>query len=528
MDKKSDKSSWSLLLYFLLAMIFALLSVLASRHVAIQYTRLSASVGIDIRWIFWLLVLLSLVCLVPLIAAIFHNLHERRRLPAFLDSFFQDEFRVKRERMTWDIRKLLFGRIGLSVITGAAILLLLVFLNRTSAVDEDALNGNLYEVVLNLRGVKHPRESFSKVAQLLYLTPGKDLVQHLRDLFNIVSDLKHAGAKAVLITLPELPPSGRQAFRLMSELENSGIVVWGVPYGSYVGSESRLSDSLGGIRPTLAYYMTPADELWRGPYLSRLWRVDVALPLLRKYHNYPYYQLAEEVGGELVFGDYRIPETKKGWMYGVDRYTASIWPDIYVHRGEQWWVGAHVGGPVGIRGFQITGYVGPSKETGALGYYAYNWKSRAEPPWLAIDNHVLEGKVKDKIVLVRGNYGSISGSYPPDRAYAVGLESILRGQVMKKAELGYLWLSLACLVAAGFFAYCFRALVAILLMFVLAACVLLFGSYLYDSQNSLVDIFYPLLSIAIAMIVFPTITVAHKIRGEEEDFQRGGIQMAGS
>jgi hypothetical protein len=518
MDKKSDKSFWPLLLYFLFALIFALLSVLASKHVVIQYARLSASVGLDIRWVFWLLVLLSLVCLAPLIVAIFRDLHERKGLPGFLDFFFQEQFRVKRDRMMWNVRTWLFGRIGLSVIAGAAILLLLVFLNRTSAVDDDEVNGNLYEVVLNLRGVEHPRQSFSKVAQLLYLTLSKDSDEELRDLLNIVANLKSAGAKALLITLPEFPPSGKEAFPLMRELENTGIVVWGVPYGSFVESQSRLSDSLGGVRPTLAYYQTPSDQLWRGPYLSRLWRVDVALSLLRKYHNYPYYQLGEEVGGELVFGDYRIPVTRKGWMYAVDRYTASTWPDVYVHRGEWWRVGMQVGGPVGIRGFQITTDGGSRRGTDTLGYYVYKWRSRTESPWLAIDRKTFEEKVIDRIVLLMGNYGSVSGSYPPDRAYAVGLESILRGDVMKKAELGYLWLSLACVALAGLFAYRFRPLVAVLLMFVLAACALLAGSYLYDSQNILVDIFYPLLSIGIAMIVFPAITVAHKMREAEEAF----------
>ena len=81
---------------------------------------------------------------------------------------------------------------------------------------------------------------------------------------------------------------------------------------------------------------------------------------------------------------------------------------------------------------------------------------------------------------------------------------------MEKPTSGYLWLSVACIVIAGFFAYRFRPLAAILLMFVLAVCTLVFASYLYDRLNIIIDIFYPLLSIGVAIIVFPAIAVMRK------------------
>ena len=166
MDKKSDKSPQSLVTYFVLGMLFALLSILAKRPTAIFYRRLSVGVAIDTTWIFWLLLILSAICTVPLIIAILRTLHERKTLPRFLDFFFVEESKPERERMVWKLRSFLFGRIGILILTGGAILLLNVFLMRTNAIDDDSVNGNFYELVLRLRGAEHVNLSFSKVEKL--------------------------------------------------------------------------------------------------------------------------------------------------------------------------------------------------------------------------------------------------------------------------------------------------------------------------------------------------------------------------
>lgn len=522
MEKKSGKSFRSLVGYFLLGLLFALLSILASRPMAIQYARMSFSMGIDTRWIFWLLLIFSALCMVPLLVAIFRGLYDQKMLPKSLSFFLGEESKPDRDRMVWKLRSWLFGRIGMTIITGAAILLLNVFLTRSSAIDDDDVNGRLYELVLQLRGVEQVNFSFSKVAQLLYLTPSKDADQHLHDLLKIVTDLKSAGAKAVLITLPEFPPEGKGVFPLLRQIEKSEIVVWGIPFESYIESPSKVADSLSMPYPRWAQYLTAANELWRGPFLSRLWHFDLASPLLWKYKNYPPFETWQWHGDEIEFGDYKIPTTRKGWVYALDRYTGSIGPDFYVHRGGSWRIGMVVGGGDPVRGFQMTKYVGPMKVYDTLGYYTYHRASDVESPWLPFGQKTFEWKVKDKIVLVAGNYGRAVGPYLPDRAYAVGLESVLRGNLMKKPASGYLWLSLACLALAGFFAQRFRPLAAILLMFVLAVCTLVFASYLYDRLNIIIDIFYPLLSIAVAMVVFPTIAA---MRREDEEKRQISLKV---
>jgi peptidoglycan/LPS O-acetylase OafA/YrhL len=63
MEKKPNKPSWSLIGYFILGLLFALLSILAKRPMKISYERMSLSIGIDTRWFFWLLLILSAICM---------------------------------------------------------------------------------------------------------------------------------------------------------------------------------------------------------------------------------------------------------------------------------------------------------------------------------------------------------------------------------------------------------------------------------------------------------------------------------
>jgi hypothetical protein len=394
---------------------------------------------------------------------------------------------------------------------GAAMLLLSVFLSRFNAIDDDNVNGHLYQIVLQLRGIEPDYRPFSKVTQVLYLTPSNNADEYLHDLLKVVSDLKGAGAKAVLITLPEFPPPGNGVFPLLRQIDKSGIVVWGIPFESYYENPSSIADSLGMPYPRWAPYATAPNELWKGPHLSRLWHFDVASSLLWKYENRPPFELWQWNGNEF---DSRIPMTKKGWVYALDRYTGSFGSDFYVHRGESWRIGASVGGGDPVRGFHITKYVGPAKAHNAVGYYTYHWTRGVESPWMPFDDKMFENKVRDRIVLLAGNYGRVVGPYMPDRAYAVGLESVLRGNLMTKPASGYLWFSIACIALAGFLGYGFRPLIAILLMFVLAAITLVVASQLYNSMNIMIDIFYPLLSIGVAMIVFPAIAAVHR-RNEE-------------
>ena len=69
MDKKSDKSSRELVVYFALALMFALLSIPAGKMITVTYLQSVGSVKLDLRWIFWLSITLSILCILPLLRA---------------------------------------------------------------------------------------------------------------------------------------------------------------------------------------------------------------------------------------------------------------------------------------------------------------------------------------------------------------------------------------------------------------------------------------------------------------------------
>lgn len=87
------------------------------------------------------------------------------------------------------------------------------------------------------------------------------------------------------------------------------------------------------------------------------------------------------------------------------------------------------------------------------------------------------------------------------------VENILSNNLITKSGSGHLWLSFACLIIAGLLAYRFRWTIAIPSMFILGLLTLVFGTYMFDNLNYLIDIFYPLLSVAIAMVTFPIIAL---------------------
>ncbi len=525
MKDSKRKSTTSLVVYFFLALVFALLSVFANRPTEIHYTGLGIGVGIDTRWLFWLFLVMSAASLLPLIVAALRILHERKLLPRFLDFLFEAEFREKAGRMTLQMRAYVFGEVGLLVISCAAILVLAVYLHQSRVIDDDEANGNLYDLALQLRGLQDDRQPFSTVARLLYLAPDNNPQNQLRDCAAIVNRLKHAGAKAVLISFPNFSTVVNESLNLVSEIERSGIVVWGIPMGDRrVSMQWLVADSAGKIRLFAATYLSDNEEMWKGSLLTRV-RIsfgsavgnvggDVTLALLQRYLGIPRYQFAQNTDDAIRLGDYEIPVSKYGWMYSLDRYVASGRPDVYVHRGRGWRIGGAFWKTTVFHRQEFTTYSGNGRDLDSL-HYSVRMKGDGSPAAaVPIDEEAFAAKVRGKIVLLSSNYGMTYWTNLPDRAHAVALESILRRSVTSKPDFGYLWYSLFCLAVAGYLALRFRALVAILAMFLLALCALWFGSFLYESQNLLIDIFYPLLCLGIAVIVLPTVVFARRVGAE--------------
>lgn len=502
MDKKSDKSSRELLVYFVLALMFGLLSIPAGKMITVTYIQSVGSVTLNLRWIFWLSITLSILCVLPLLRAFVYILHQRGYLPKVIDRLFTDEIRNGIESTVRRLQAKAFGVIGRMVFAGVGILVIVMLLFRTGAIHNDEVDSNLYALAHSLKGMHQQEANFSNVSVFNFVRPHYG--EYFPDCLKLVRDLKEAGAKVVLLQLSALSsPGGPESLKLIRELENTGIVVFGTPYGR----NFRSADSLGEIKYSKGTFtvsehnMEEAIDLYRfkpsgmeGVYTDPL--LDVSLEIIRKYKGYSEHLSPERGADETRFGDFKIPVTKDGWMFSRGKGFTIPHTLVYVDSDGDWVYWRQQGSTWTSREVKKAGLAVSSRPMGAM--------------------KLLGGEVQGRIVLLNESFGERPFLYLS--AYSSAIENIMDGKITRKSETGYLWLSVICVVIAGFIAYRFRMVAAILLMFILAVCTLLFGSYLYDSQNILVDIFYPLLAIAIAMVVFPVIALEHRARQKEQAF----------
>jgi len=502
MDKKSDKSSRELLMYFVLALMFGLLSIPAGRMITLTYFQSPGHVTLDLRWVFWLCIALSIICILPLFKSFFYVLHQRGSWPKSVDRLFTDEVGNRIDSAMERLRSKVFSAIGRLVIAGIGILVVVMLLFRTGAIHNDEVDSNLYALAHSLRGMHQQEANFSNVSVFDFVRPHYG--EYLPDCLKLVRDLKEAGAKVVLLRLsPETttpPADPKEGLRLIRELENTGIVVFGTPYGR----NFRFADSAGEIKFSKGTFTISEHNMEEAIDLSRFKPsgmqseytdplLDVTLEIIRKYKGYSEHLWPERGADETRFGDFKIPVTKDGWMFSRDQRFPTGHILVYVDNKGDWVYWRQQGSTFSSREVKKAGLALSTPPMGAM--------------------KLLDGEVQGKIVLLAESFGGRNVLDSRARAYASAIENVLAGKVTRKSETGYLWLSVVCVVIAGFIAYRFRMIAAILLMSVLAVCTLLFGSYLYDSQNVLVDIFYPLLSVAMAMVAFPAIALGR--RGQE-------------
>jgi hypothetical protein len=500
MDKKSDKPSRELIVYFVLALLCALLSIFASKLVTLTYSQTVGNVTLDLRWVFWLCIVLSILCLLPLFRACFSLLHQRGSLPKRIDWLFADEARQRTESLMDRLRAKVFSVIGRLVIAGTGIIIVIMLLFRIGVVHNDEVNTNAYARARSLKGT-HPEQAQAGIVSLfdfLHEHESDDYVEVLK----LVRDLKKVGVKVVLIQLANFR-GFRESLRLMRELEETGIVVFATPYGF----NFRTADSLGEIQYSKGTLTLSERDMDESIGLSRIKPLgnpglyypealaDVTIEILRKYKSYPRDLAMKRSGNGIQFGEFTIPVTRDGSMYSRDnRVTYSM----ITYRDED-----------------ALNYANPR-----VAKFNYSGMKRPIIFRLPPDSssvRELGVELQGKIVILSESFRFFgSFGYYPHRssiAYASAVENMLTGSITRKSETGYLWLSVICVAIAGFIAYRFRMIAAILLMFVLAVCTLLFGSYLYDSQNILVDIFYPLISVAMAMVAFPGIALGRRGSG---------------
>ena len=495
MENKPDKSNRTLILYFALSVIFAVLSILASSVMTVTYFRSFAKITINLKWMFWLSATLSIAFILPLIRSVLFALHQQGRLPKVLRWFFRDEVAAKLVSTVRFLQSLTVSTLGRLTLAGLGIFLLTFAVWRSGVIHETETDSNLLTIVDAARGRQSNMEeaAFSTVELCSHIR--SESSNYLRDCLRLVNDLKAAGVKVVVLGMR---PSGgsKDGFVVLRELERTGIVVFATDYGRTI----RIADSTGELKLSAGSITMSNREVEETYRLVRLRPTgienvgsprlfDVAIETLRKYKGYGSDVGWTQDGGEFRFGDYRIPVTRDGWMFSRDRGFNIHLGLVYVDSMGNW---EH----------------DPDRYT-----IFSDGKTKAG---LKIEGHIKDGKripsqdigtrLQGKIVVLTESFGP-SGFYFVSRAYASAIENILSRTLIRKWELGHLWISVLFLVLAGLITCRVRLLVAVLILLALLPCVLLLGSYLYTNYSILIDMFYPLLSTAMAIVVFPIIVM---------------------
>jgi hypothetical protein len=477
MKRPYFSSKWSPLTYGILVLIFGYLSIRA-RDLTVKEVHTSNWVTfVDLHWIFWLMSGLTVIFLIPLIVMTFRMLHERHLLAKPIEAVYGEEFQRKfAETRSW--LKLRIGSLGgeLSLV-GVAILLVVAFISKSIFINETRHNNYLNEWILATLGGSSDGGP-GTVRVLTLVQESSDGNQYLKNCLKIVHDLENVGAKAVLIDLRRLSYITKSVDeRFLDELSKSKIVVFGAPDGGILrkkgfphGVHTLLRNFLCMIKPTGEDYLTSTNSL------------DVTLELLRKFKNYPADLRPHRDGSTLVFGDYTIPTTKEGWMYSRDRWF----------------------------GFELNGRILASQgfESDSLVYTDYTDVGAVGGTNLEFCRDGLRGK----IFLISWGEGPDFEAYLYNRAYASALESIIQKNVLRKSELNPLWLTIVCIAFSAFLAYRCQPLVSILSIFLFGVMIALADSLLYDRMNVLIEVIYPLLSVLLAMFIFPTIAFVHRLK----------------
>lgn len=497
MDNKPGKSNRTLLLYFALSVIFAVLSILASRLMTVTYFRSFAKITINLKWMFWVSAALSIAFILPLVRSILSALHQQGRLPKIFEWFFRGEVAAKFVATIRFLQSLIVSTLGRLILAGLGIFLLTFAVWRSGAIHETETDSNLLTIVDAAMGRYSKTEEavFSTVQLCSYLGSKR---WNLRDDLRLVTGLKAGGVKVVILGMR--PTFGRREdFGLLRELEKTGIVVFATDYGRTI----RIADSTGEFKLSAGSITMSDREVEETHRLVRLRPtgieylgsprlLDVSIETLRKYKGYGSDVAWTQDGGEFRFGDYRIPVTREGWMFSKDRGLGMPLGLVYVDSLGNW-----EDDPVGTTFFS-------------------DGKTKAG---LKIEGHIMNGKriprqdlgarLRGKIVVLTGSFGP-SDVYLLSRAYESAIENIISGTLIRKWELGHLWISVLFLVLAGLIIYRVRLVVAFLILLALLPCVLLLGSYLYTNYSILIDMFYPLLSTAMAIVVFPIIVMGRQ------------------
>ena len=363
--------------------------------------------------------------------------------------------------------------------------------------------------VFNLPNKAVAESSEGTLRSIALLTPDNNPKRYLEVCLKIARDLQQAGARVMLMDLPPNILPLDEHLNLVSELQKTGIVVFGTRDREepLLPQKRIVYNSLSGKMDfPWAHFTFQVEELSRSPFVQRFVPYgytdvrtgkpvpDVALEVLRKYSGAPSIENQENM---VAVGNYRLPVSDDGYLY-------SFSPSL----GMQY------------AAFFRLDEVAPLNSKYEVVNYTF---SAGNPQLPSLSTHMtqtlkgFEELFRDKIITIQwADAGSYSGSAGyRNIAYLTLLDNILSGtNLVRKAERWPLYVTLFSVLLCGVIARSLRGLYAVPLMLLVGAGLFLGAVWLMQNQQILIDVSYPVAAIILSIAAFPLARFAWTMRAE--------------
>ncbi len=338
-------------------------------------------------------------------------------------------------------------------------------------------------------------------------TPDNNLERYLETTLKTARELRQAGTRVMIVELPWFQPTER-TFQLVSDLNNTGIVVFGTHYPLSRYYRTIQHPLLNKLDLSWGQYTSQLSQLYYDrssrtafslprfiPYGVHDTRTDKPVPdvvveALRKYDG------ASEIraeGSAIIVGKRRLPTSSDGTLYISMR-------DNIVN--------------VLLLTLQVS-MVGSEVE-----YTLYN---RGGINFVRSDGELLKGSqsdFKDKIVLT--GWSDAVGAFRVQEnwnemfQYAVFLDCALAGKnLLRYAERWPIVITLLSLLLCGVVARYLRGLYAVPAMILAGLGLVLSARWLFLTHDILLDVSYPLAAIILCTAILPLVRFAYTMRSFE-------------
>ncbi|MFH0989162.1 MAG: hypothetical protein V1799_04000 [bacterium] len=506
MEQKNKLSTSALLLCIVLTLFFWILAILTINVSVIRTSTFPVTVRTNISWMPVVFIVFSIVCFLPVIRTLLSVLHERKILPEALEGFFQEGFQRKVTAYQNAISTYL-SRLSVQLaFAGLAAIFIAGSIVQIGFINLRIPNADIYRLlsVVKKKAIHQNQQRLVEVAPIF--SAGLDQEQYHAAYLAAVLALKEIGVKAVLIQAEEMRG---ERIRLMKDLAKTGIVVFGLNYGSKL----LFLDSLGKVIPLpMAAKTIPIRELgWSNslsciqPFgvpqsirssfeLTTEWErrrdapvPDIAIELLRKHLSYADTVTLIRKDNAIIFGNVVLPLTKDQRVY----YRASFSPLSEYDAFHS----------------VVQAEIRPSTKKNNV-IDAENQKEYIKDP-LRLRMGYNEQRYQGKIVFLEEARSNVYSGWGGKYSYVEAVESILGGKLITIAEKTPYWVMAICILATALLVYYLRFLLASLSVVALALLLLSGGAYLFYNNNYLIDMTLPLLAVIISLPLFSVVKYVH-------------------